>query len=430
MSPPDLNRGNTVVARRTGARALVAAVVLSVVAVSPLHVANGATESDSSDPATDSGTAAATIPADVAALVPGLDARLADAPISSGPASAAIATLREADEALDVLLVESADLQESERRLQEALDKLTATERRAADELAVAEGRKRRLAAAAYTQDPSSTQGYAILDASGPVEVARRGRLAGSVGETLNTAAHVADDLRAAASDGAATVGDELAGVRNRRADLDASVQEAVAAIVAARDEVTETLPRATVAGLDIPLVALDAYLRAERLAAFTDPECGVTWWHLAGIGRTESDHGRFKDSEPDEDGNVSPPILGVPLNGKGVAAIGDSDGGELDFDVVHDRAVGPMQFIPSTWERWGSDGNADDDEDPQNLYDAAYSAARYLCAVAGGSLTDDSQLNRAFLGYNHSLSYVATVRERGEEYRDDADFLPPLDLT
>lgn len=404
------------------------AVALSVASagvLAPTVVAGGATSDDSAG-----NHAAATIPSGATALVEELDERLVDTPITDGPAAAAIDVLASVEEQLADLLDASAALQGREGELQEAIDELTDTERAAAAELAEAIDRKRRLAAAAYTQDPASTSGYAILDASGPVEVARRGRLADSVGDTLNTAAHDADDLRAAASDGATKVGDELAALRAQRAELDATIADTIAQREVARDDLVETLPAATVAGLDIPLVVLNAYLRAERLSLITDQACGVEWWALAGIGRTESDHGRFRDSEPDELGDVSPPILGVPLDGKGVAAIGDSDGGGLDHDTVHDRAVGPMQFIPSTWERWGADGNGDDVDDPQNIYDAAYSAARYLCAVADGDLTNDAQLDRAFLGYNHSLSYVLTVRDRGEEYRDAADFLPPLDVS
>lgn len=421
-------------ARAPRRRCLLAATVTTALAAG-LVVPSGAV----AGPAThasgdvDSGAdarAAATIPPDATVLVEELDERLVDAPITDGPAADAIDALAGVDRELAEMLDASAGLQAREDRLQEAIDELTATEQQAAAELADAVDRKRRLAAAAYTQDPAATRHYAILDASGPVEVARRGRLADTVGDTLNEAADEADELRAAASEGAAKVGDELVAVRSLRDDLDATIAGLLEQRAAARDEVAETLPMATVADLDIPLVVLNAYLRAERAALITEPGCGVPWWALAGIGRTESDHGRFRDSEPDEEGNVSPPILGVPLDGKGVAAIGDSDGGDLDQDTVHDRAVGPMQFIPSTWERWGSDGNGDDLDDPQNIYDAAYSAARYLCAVAHGDLTDDAQLDRAFLGYNHSLSYVVTVRDRAEEYRDRADYLPPLDVS
>jgi hypothetical protein len=44
-------------------------------------------------------------------------------------------------------------------------------------------------------------------------------------------------------------------------------------------------------------------------------------------------------------------------------------------------RAVGPMQFIASTWRRVQVDGNGDGRGDPDNIYDAALGAAVYLCA-------------------------------------------------
>ncbi len=46
----------------------------------------------------------------------------------------------------------------------------------------------------------------------------------------------------------------------------------------------------------------------------------------------------------------------------------------------TYDRAVGPMQFLPGTWGRWGSDGDRDGVSDPQDVDDAALAAARYLC--------------------------------------------------
>ena len=59
-----------------------------------------------------------------------------------------------------------------------------------------------------------------------------------------------------------------------------------------------------------------------------------------------------------------------------GFAAIADTDGGALDGDARWDHAVGPMQFIPSTWQLAGRDGNGDGTADPFNIDDAALSAA------------------------------------------------------
>ena len=121
-----------------------------------------------------------------------------------------------------------------------------------------------------------------------------------------------------------------------------------------------------------------------------------MPWWLLAGIGRVESGHGTFSTSVLDPAGTTSPAIIGIPLNGgNSTAVITDTDGGVLDGDTTHDRAVGPMQFIPSTWARYAADGNGDGMADPQNLYDAAHAAATYLC-TAGGDLRTDAGIHRA----------------------------------
>ncbi|MER7666375.1 hypothetical protein [Streptomyces sp. NPDC096193] len=67
------------------------------------------------------------------------------------------------------------------------------------------------------------------------------------------------------------------------------------------------------------------------------------------------------------------------------------------------------MQFIPSTWAHWGADGNRDGRADPGNIFDAALAAGRYLCA-GGRDLSGRAGLERAILGYNHSVAYLRTV--------------------
>jgi membrane-bound lytic murein transglycosylase B len=158
-----------------------------------------------------------------------------------------------------------------------------------------------------------------------------------------------------------------------------------------------------------IPAVALDAYRKAAAKVAVTTPGCGLPWPLLAAIGRVESDHGRFADSQLYADGTSAPRVIGIPLNGVGTALIRDTDHGLLDGDLVYDRAVGPMQFIPSTWANWGVDGNADGVVSPFNIYDAALAAANYLCAAGGNLRTADGQI-RAVLTYNDSDAYLATV--------------------
>jgi len=94
----------------------------------------------------------------------------------------------------------------------------------------------------------------------------------------------------------------------------------------------------------------------------------GIPWEVLASINKVESNFGR----------NMGPSSAG---------------------------AVGWMQFMPSTWERWGLDANGDGVADPWNPEDAIYAAARYLTAAGG---TQD--ISRGVLAYNHAQWYVDEV--------------------
>src|SRR5437764_2616254 len=94
----------------------------------------------------------------------------------------------------------------------------------------------------------------------------------------------------------------------------------------------------------------------------------GIQWQALAAINKVESNFGR----------NMGPSSAG---------------------------AIGWMQFMPSTWERWGVDANGDGVADPWNAEDAITSAARYL-AASGGS----TDISRAVFSYNHAQWYVDEV--------------------
>ncbi|HEX8303416.1 MAG TPA: lytic transglycosylase domain-containing protein [Jatrophihabitans sp.] len=158
-----------------------------------------------------------------------------------------------------------------------------------------------------------------------------------------------------------------------------------------------------------IPVVALNAYRAAAARLASAQPGCGLEWWLLAGIGRIESNHGRYGGASLSPSGESSPHIIGAALDGVVYDYIADTDGGRLDRDSRYDRAVGPMQFIPSTWAVYGIDGNGDRVASPFNINDAALAAARYLCA-AGGDLRTAAGQRRAVLAYNHSDEYLALV--------------------
>ncbi|KJY30276.1 hypothetical protein VR45_27985, partial [Streptomyces sp. NRRL S-495] len=160
--------------------------------------------------------------------------------------------------------------------------------------------------------------------------------------------------------------------------------------------------------GPALPETVFAAYRKAEAALVLRSPGCHLPWQLLAAIGEVES--GQAGRGAVDAGGTTFRSILGPALNGAGFAAIGDTDGGRFDGDTQWDRAVGPMQFIPSTWASWGVDANGDGKADPNNIYDAAEAAGRYLCA-GGRDLSDPAQLDRAILGYNHSGEYLRTVR-------------------
>jgi hypothetical protein len=104
----------------------------------------------------------------------------------------------------------------------------------------------------------------------------------------------------------------------------------------------------------------------------------GLSWTILAAIGQIESGHGR----------NDGPSKAG---------------------------ALGPMQFLPSTWRIWGIPGFGDTTADIMNPYDAVPSAARYLCA--SGAAAGGTSLYNAIFAYNHADWYVREVLALAGEY-------------
>jgi hypothetical protein len=108
----------------------------------------------------------------------------------------------------------------------------------------------------------------------------------------------------------------------------------------------------------------------------------GLSWTILAAIGEIESDDGQ----------NVGPSSAG---------------------------ALGPMQFLPSTWQEWGID--AFGETGPPNVldpYDAVPSAARMLCA--DGAASGGTALDNAIFDYNHAEWYVREVLALAAQYAAD----------
>jgi len=159
-----------------------------------------------------------------------------------------------------------------------------------------------------------------------------------------------------------------------------------------------------------IPAAALAAYQRAETVINAADRSCSMPWQLVAAIGRVESDHGRYGGNTLNDQGIATPGIFGLALDGThGTSLIRDTDAGQYDNDTVYDRAVGPMQFIPSTWSVVGVDADGDSVRNPQDINDASLASAVYLCS-GDNSLATDAGRRAAVYRYNHSQDYVNLV--------------------
>ena len=168
-----------------------------------------------------------------------------------------------------------------------------------------------------------------------------------------------------------------------------------------------------------IPDAALTAYQRAETVINAADKTCNITWQLIAAIGRVESDHGRVNGNSLDDHGLARPGIYGIPLDGThNTTAIRDTDAGQYDADARWDRAVGPLQFIPSTWSVVGVDGDNDGKRNPQDIDDAALATAVYLCS-GNDDLSTDPGRRAAVYRYNHSHDYVDLVLSFMDAYLD-----------
>ena len=105
----------------------------------------------------------------------------------------------------------------------------------------------------------------------------------------------------------------------------------------------------------------------------------GLSWTVLAAIGEVESGNGT----------NVGPSSAG---------------------------ALGPMQFLPSTWKAVGIDGFGDTGTpNIMNPYDAVPSAAEMLCGA--GAAKGGQSLYNAIFSYNHADWYVDEVLAIAREY-------------
>jgi murein DD-endopeptidase MepM/ murein hydrolase activator NlpD len=163
----------------------------------------------------------------------------------------------------------------------------------------------------------------------------------------------------------------------------------ALLAGAAARADTFTVVPTALVTTLAPDAAATQAPLPyAELLSLWQQAgaQYGVPWQVLAAINKIESNFGR----------NMGPSSAG---------------------------AIGWMQFMPSTWMRWGVDANADGIADPWNASDAIFSAARYLAAAGA-----PADLYRAVFAYNHADWYVREVLSLADLYQTDGSVAFSLD--
>ena len=99
------------------------------------------------------------------------------------------------------------------------------------------------------------------------------------------------------------------------------------------------------------------------------------------------------------------------------LAAIGQIESGDgTNVGPSSAGALGPMQFLPSTWQVWGTDGfGQSGPPDIMNPYDAVPSAARLLCAA--GAAAGGQSLAGAIFDYNHANWYVSEVLALAAQY-------------
>ncbi|WP_107764474.1 lytic transglycosylase domain-containing protein [Nocardioides terrigena] len=224
---------------------------------------------------------------------------------------------------------------------------------------------------------------------------------------------------------GSAVAGDEGSGALPDGTTVPAQAIEAPAS-VSVPGVVAPSVPRGraarivdTASASGIPSAALAAYQRAESVINAADTSCDLPWQLIAAIGRVESDHGRFGGNVLGDDGVAQPGIYGIALDGRNnTQRITDTDAGQYDSDKKFDRAVGPMQFIPSTWTVVGVDGDNDGRRNPQDIDDAALATAVYLCSGEDDLSAEQGQRASVYR-YNHSNDYVDLVLSIMQAYMD-----------
>lgn len=248
------------------------------------------------------------------------------------------------------------------------------------------------------------------------VDVAASGAAADTGSQTAGSNVAPSDAAAGAATEGSAGSRPTDAGTQGATSGAGATAPALAGSVsTPIGDQVSPEWIATTAASAGIPERAVRAYAGATLVLARERPGCHLGWTTLAAIGYIETGHGTHGGTRLGEAGYPETPIRGPALDGRGVGQITDSDGGQWDGDPVWDRAVGPMQFIPQTWARWGADGNGDGQADPNQIDDAALAAGRYLCH--SNTLNTVEGWRAAVFSYNHSDKYVDDIANVANSY-------------
>ena len=273
----------------------------------------------------------------------------------------------------------------------------------------------RQQAVSTYIHGDAANQSYALASALAQADV---NDALWSIGVLKVTHDRTVELVHAAAATGGSANRDltdalaRQAALRTEQDRLGPAIDAAAAAVRSAQAALAAAVERVGSTTADgMTTVAYEAYLAAAGTVATESPACGLRWELLAAIGKTESNHGLGRLNAA---GDSVVPIIGIPIGA-------DTDAGALDADPEHDHAVGPMQFIPSTWQRWGADGNGDGKADPGNVFDETLAAGRYLCSAASDlTLATRDGVIRAILAYNPNQEYLRVVGARYETLASD----------
>jgi hypothetical protein len=150
--------------------------------------------------------------------------------------------------------------------------------------------------------------------------------------------------------------------------------------------------------------VVFDALTKAVSAAGCP----GLRWQLLAGVWEKETQLGTHGGASVLPNGDVRPKIFGE--------------------ETPYGRAEGAGQFIPSSWELFGGDGNGDGVADPHNVYDAAVGTARHLCSSGEENLAVAGAERRAVWRYYGADidGYADDVLARAARYDQLTPTTPP----